>query len=120
MTKSESPAIGASVPAAPSFEYFAPGCKKVFKAHSHFESLLKAEIERVLLKERETGFSKTKTASRIPFRGRRVMECRVNAGTLPAVRVAFALAPDVITIVFLSTDIQKSAFSKELDAFLAS
>ena len=120
MANSEPKGKGGASPGVPAFDYFAPGCKKVFKAHSHFEPLIKAEIERVVSKERETGFSKTKSASRLTFRGQRVLECRVNVGTLPAIRVAFSLAPETVTIVFLSTDIQKSAFSKELDAFLAS
>ena len=102
------------------FSYFDPGCKKVFKAQSHYEALLKAEIERVIAKEKATGFSKTKAASRLLFRGNRLLECRVNVGALPAVRVAFALTEGTAVIVFLSTDIQKSEFSKALDHFLAS
>ncbi len=103
-----------------SFDYYAPGCRKVFKVYSHYETLIKAEVERVIGKEAETGFSKTKTASRLPFRGARVLECRVNVGTIPPIRSAFVLKQGVVTVVFLSTDIQKSVFTKELDLFLRS
>lgn len=65
-----------------------------------------------------TQFAKTKLASRLSFRGLKVYECRVNPAKLPALRVAFTVHDDVATVVFLSSHIQKSEFSRELDSFL--
>ena len=100
------------------FEYDDSGCKKVRKTHAHYFSLLKSEIERIVSKEIETGFSKSKTATRSLYNGRKVWECRVNVSALPSVRVAYAVSGDTVSVVFLSTNIQKSEFTKELEKFL--
>ena len=114
MGKGETPSQEGSA-----FSYHEPGCRKVFKAQSHHVALIREEIERSIAKEMETGFSKSKNASRSLFRGSRILECRVNVSTLPPVRVAYTVSGETVTVVFLSTDIQKSEFTKALDRFLS-
>ena len=102
----------------PVVEYTEAGTRKLFhKFYSHEETIRRA-VEETIQKQLDTNFSKTKLASRIPYEGRKLYECRVNVGKLPAFRVAFAVHDCHVQVVFMTNRIQKSDFSRLLDTFL--
>ncbi|MDD7464841.1 MAG: hypothetical protein PUK59_01125 [Actinomycetaceae bacterium] len=99
-------------------EFYLPGCKALFRRYAAQEQQLRTAIEQHIDGQIATDFVHTKLASRRLFNGLKVYECRVNVGKLPALRVAFTVRTGVATVVYISTNIQKSEFSKEIDAFL--
>ena len=101
-----------------SFEFYEPGCKAVFRKYSHQEAAIREGVSAHVRREIDTDFAKTKLATRRHFDGHKVYECRVNLAKLPALRVAFALDGSQVTIVYMSTNIQKSEFSAEIESFL--
>ena len=101
------------------FQYDKTGCRHLFKTYPHNVDEIKAAIEQQVRQQAETDFSKTKLASRLPYEGQKVYECRVNVGKLPAVRVAFTFKGEAAYIAFASTDIQKSTFSEAVGRFLS-
>lgn len=94
------------------------GCRKVLHTYAHRADEIKTEVEHTIRAQIVHDFSRTKTASHIPYHGMKLFECRVNVGKLPAIRVAFALSGDDVDVAFMTTNIQKSDFSRQLDAFL--
>ncbi|MCI5826505.1 MAG: hypothetical protein MR006_07560 [Arcanobacterium sp.] len=94
------------------------GNKAIFRRFSAQAETIRAAVTAQLETQISADFSKTKLASRHLFAGLRVYECRVNMGKLPALRVAFTVRGNQATVVYMSTHIQKSDFSREVDAFL--
>lgn len=94
------------------------GCKALFRKYPAQAEMIRDAVQAQVGGQIALDFSKTKLASRRPYHGRKLYECRVNVGKLPAVRVAFAVHGKSVAVAFMSTDIQKSVFTKELDAFL--
>lgn len=99
-------------------EFYTSGCKAVFRKYAAQEQRIRAAIAQHIARQVATNFAQTKLASRRLFEGLSVYECRVNVGKLPAFRVAFTVRADLATVVYISTHIQKSEFSREIDAFL--
>lgn len=102
----------------PTFYYEKSGTRKVFHKFNLHSDNIRNAIEETIEKELATNFSKTKLASHIPYRGHKIYECRVNVGKLPAFRVAFTIYNNSVDIVFITNQIQKSSFSKALNALL--
>lgn len=100
------------------FSYNEAGTRKVFHKFHAQQETLRAHIEAHLREQVANGLPGIKLASRLPFHGNKIYECRVNPGPLPALRVAFTLDQTDVCIVFISTDIQKSVFSRDMDRFI--
>ena len=100
------------------FVYNNKGCRKVFKTYHHQEKTIKKTIEKQLIRQIETDFSKTKLATRIEVDGHKCYECRINPPQLPPVRVAFIRDDQKVTIYYLTTNIVKADFTHELEHFL--
>lgn len=90
------------------------GCRKILAKNPS----LKKKISEGLIRQAENGFFKTKAATRTRWKGQPVYEFRVNDPALKAVRVAFTAFHHEMHVVYITTSIQKSEFSKEIDAFL--
>lgn len=101
-------------------EFYEPGCGPMFRKHpgDAAREVIVSAVTSQIETQIATHFAKTKLASRRPFRGMKVYECRVNPPKLPALRVAFTVHGDTATAVYLSSHIQKSDFSREIDSFL--
>lgn len=102
------------------FYYSEPGTRKFFHRLRAQSDEIKKTIEETIEKQIATNFSKTKMASRLPYEGHKLYECRVNVGKLPALRVAFTVYEHQVFVVFITNQIQKSDFSKALETFLKS
>lgn len=101
-------------------EFYEPGCSQVLRKHpgdATREVIVSAVTSQIEIQV-ATHFAKTKLASRRFFRGLKVYECRVNPPKLPALRVAFTVHDDTATAVYITSQIQKSDFSREIDSFL--
>ena len=101
------------------FSYYEPGTKRVFKKFEQQKAQLMNAIEQRIAQEWARDFAQTKRATHKSFQGKTIRECRVNAGTLPAFRVAFVLEQAAVQVLFISTQIQKSDFTHDLDALLS-
>lgn len=97
---------------------FNNGCKAFFKKHPHTKRIAEQKISAAIDKEVKTGMSKVKLAVRDKINGLSCYEFRLNLGKIGSVRIAFTVHHDLATIYFISTDLQKSSFSTEVQRIL--
>lgn len=79
---------------------------------------LKQAIARTIADQIENGLFKCKFATTLRWRGAPVRECRVNERSVGAVRVAFTAEGRTCTVLFISSTLQKRAFTAELERSL--
>ena len=94
------------------------GCRKTFKTYKHQEKVIKKAIEKQLIRQLETDFTKVKLATRIEVKGHKCYECRVNPPQLPPLRIAFIRDQNTVTVCYMTTNIVKADFTHELEHFL--
>ena len=63
--------------------------------------------------------TKVKLASRQKVAGQSVYEFRLNLGKLGSARLAFTVQNKQVTVYFITSDLQKSSFSRDFDRILA-
>lgn len=61
--------------------------------------------------------TKVKLATRRKINNLPCYEMRLNLGKMGSVRIAFTVHDDQVVVRYLSTSLQKSEFSKELEKF---
>lgn len=86
----------------------------MLRKHPH----LQARIQRTIEGQLVNGLFKSKFATSIRWQGLPVWECRVNEKSVGSVRVAFAVQDGHATVLFISSQLQKRAFTVELEHFL--
>lgn len=91
------------------------GCAALLRKHPQLEE----RVRRTVLGQLDAGMFKSKFATSMRWHGLPLWECRVNEKSVGAVRAAFAVQGEAITIVYLSPTLQKKAFATELERFLA-
>ncbi|MDF7668831.1 hypothetical protein [Lactobacillus sp. ESL0703] len=97
-------------------EYERSGCKQFFKKHKNEIKLIKHCIEEALTIQVETGMSKVKRAASERVNGDCVYECRVNLKKTGSARVAFIIdEQSLITVIYISSTLQKDAFTHLLE-----
>lgn len=97
------------------FHYNDKGCRKVFKTYKAQMNKIKSSIEAQIEKQLDNHFAKVKVATRTLVDGHKCYECRVNIGKLPNIRVAFYVEGQEVTVVYISSTLQKDMFTHELD-----
>ncbi|ERL64941.1 hypothetical protein [Schleiferilactobacillus shenzhenensis] len=93
------------------------GCKAFFKKHRPAAPVIRQHIAATLARQLTHGLARVKRASRLPYAGQTVYECRVNPPTGP-LRCAFVYSDTTVTVVWLSMTIQKDVFTADLERFL--
>ncbi|RVU71563.1 MULTISPECIES: hypothetical protein [Lactobacillus] len=93
---------------------FESSCKSFFKKHPHTQKLAEQKIAAAIDKEIKTGMTKVKLAIREKINGLACYEFRLNLGKIGSVRIAFTFHQELATIYFITTDLQKSTFSNEI------
>lgn len=99
--------------------FYNPGCKPFFKKHSSQKKVIVDNIAKAINKELATGMTKVKLASRQKIAGDSVYEFRLNLGKIGSARIAFTVQDKQANVYFITSDLQKSAFSREFDRILA-
>lgn len=94
------------------------GCKAFFKKHPQTKKLAQNKIGSAIEKETQTGMSKVKLATRRKINDLPCYEMRLNLGNTGSVRIAFTVHDKQATVYYLTTTLQKSEFSKELENVL--
>ena len=94
------------------------GTKRLWKKHPHDVDRIRTIVCHALENEIATGFATSKRASHLTYLGHVLYECRVGLGKLPDVRVAYFVESHTATVVFISTTLQKSEFTHELEKML--
>ena len=94
------------------------GCKTFFKKHPHNKKIVQAKINSAIKKEVQTGMSKVKLATRKKINNLPCYEMRLNLRNIGSVRIAFTVHDNQTTVYYLTTTLQKSEFSKELEKTL--
>lgn len=94
------------------------GCKTFFKKHPQSKKVAQTKIKSAIEKEVQTGMSKVKLATRKKINNLPCYEMRLNLGNLGSVRIAFTVRDHQATVHYLTTTLQKSEFSKELEKVL--
>lgn len=94
------------------------GCKTFFKKHSQNKKLVQTKISSAIEKEVQTGMSKVKLATRKKINNLPCYEMRLNLGNIGSVRIAFTVYDNQATVYYLTTTLQKSEFSKEIENVL--
>ncbi|MCK2063263.1 hypothetical protein J3997_03635 [Lactobacillus acidophilus] len=94
------------------------GCKTFFKKHPQNKKIVQAKINSAIKKEVQTGMSKVKLATRKKINNLPCYEMRLNLRNIGSVRIAFTVHDNQTTIYYLTTTLQKSEFSKELEKTL--
>ncbi|WP_300923742.1 hypothetical protein [uncultured Limosilactobacillus sp.] len=72
-------------------------------------------ISAAVNREVETGMSKVKLATRKKIAGKSLYEFRLNVGKIGSVRIAFTEDQDNAIVYFISSSLQKTTFTYELD-----
>lgn len=93
-------------------------CKSFFKKHPQNKKVVQTKISSAIEKEVQTGMSKVKLATRKKINNLPCYEMRLNLGKAGSVRIAFTVYDNQATVYYLTTTLQKSEFSKELDKAL--
>lgn len=91
------------------------GCKAFFKKHPQAKKVARQKIAQAIQTEIDTGMTKVKLATRQKLNGQSCYEMRLNLGKVGSVRIAFTVNQNQSTIYYLTTTLQKSAFSNELN-----
>lgn len=94
------------------------GCKPFFKKHPQAKRVATAKISTAIDLEVATGMTKVKLALRQRGNGLPCYEMRLNLGKVGSVRMAFTVEHNQATVYFLTTDLQKSEFSREVTKVL--
>lgn len=94
------------------------GCKTFFKKHPQNKKIVQAKINSAIEKEIQTGMSKVKLATRKKINNLPCYEMRLNLRNIGSVRIAFTVHDNQTTVYYLTTTLQKSEFSKELEKTL--
>ncbi|MCH3923253.1 hypothetical protein [Limosilactobacillus sp.] len=100
-------------------DFYQAGCKSFFKKHSRQVELIRRRIAAAIDEEQETGMTKVKLASRQRVAGHPVYEFRLNLGKIGSARVAFTIDGEQVTVYFISSQLQKSSFSHDVERILA-
>ncbi len=90
------------------------GCSSLLRKHPE----LKKRIIQTIESQIQNGFFKSKFATSIRWNNSPIWECRVNEKTVGSVRVAFSVYKDSIKVLYISSTLQKKAFTTELNQFL--
>lgn len=90
------------------------GCRTMLQKHPH----LRQRISETIASQMANGLFRAKFATARRWKGQPIWECRVNERSAGSVRVAFSLARDMATVLFVSPTLQKRAFGEELERFL--
>lgn len=98
---------------------FDKGCKAFFKKHPQIKKSAHEKISFAIEKEVRTGMAKVKLATRRKINNLSCYEMRLNLGKMGSVRIAFTVHDEQVVVWYLSTSLQKSEFSKELEKSLA-
>lgn len=99
--------------------FYNPGCKPFFKKHGSQKKLIVRNIQKAIAKALAKGMTKVKLASRQKVAGQSVYEFRLNLGKLGSARLAFTVQNKQVTVYFITSDLQKSSFSRDFDRILA-
>lgn len=91
------------------------GCKTFFKKHPQNKKIVQAKINSAIKKEVQTGMSKVKLATRKKINNLPCYEMRLNLRNIGSIRIAFTVHDNQTTVYYLTTTLQKSEFSKELE-----
>lgn len=90
------------------------GCQAMLRKHPHLQARIAQTVEGQL----SHGLFRSKFATNMRWQGSPVWECRVNEKSVGSVRVAFAVHEGSATVLFISPELQKRAFTAELERFL--
>lgn len=90
----------------------------LFQKHPQGKKSAQAKIGSAIKKEVQTGMSKVKLATRKKINNLPCYEMRLNLGKNGSVRIAFTVHDNQATVYYLTTTLQKSEFSKELEKAL--
>lgn len=111
----DSPQSVAPAPSAPATVTFDKrGCAPLLRKHPTLETRVTKAVEGQLA----NGLFKSKFATTLRWQGLPLWECRVNEKSVGAVRAAFVVQGARATVLYLSTTLQKRAFTTELERFL--
>lgn len=94
------------------------GCKPFFKKVRGRQRAIQEKIVTAVSEQVTTGMGKTKLAVNDRIEGQSIHEFRLNIGPMGSVRVAFFTDNRMATVLFISTDLQKSSFTGDLERFL--
>ena len=94
------------------------GCKTFFKKHPQNKKIVQAKINSAIKKEVQTGMSKVKLDTQKKINNLPCYEMRLNLRNIGSVRIAFTVHDNQTTVYYLTTTLQKSEFSKELEKTL--
>lgn len=72
-------------------------------------------ISAAVNREMTTGMTKVKLATRKKIAGKSLYEFRLNVGKIGSVRIAFTEDQDNAIVYFISSSLQKTTFTYELD-----
>ena len=102
-----------------SLSFHKAGCKPFFKKYPASRKLAAKKISQAISREIITGLAKCKLAVRDRVQGLPCYEMRLNLGKQAgSVRLAFTVADGQAVVYFISTDLQKSSFTNEVQRFL--
>ncbi|WP_267202590.1 hypothetical protein [Limosilactobacillus kribbianus] len=99
-------------------DFYQAGCKSFFKKHARQVDLIRRRIAAAVDEEQKTGMTKVKLASRQRVAGHPVYEFRLNLGKIGSARVAFTIDGEQVTVYFISSQLQKSSFSHDVERVL--
>lgn len=91
------------------------GCKPFLKRYGAQQAEIQRRIQAAVARELATGMTKVKVATPRKLAGLTCYEFRLNLGQLGSARLAFTVRKAQVTIYYISHDLQKATFSRELD-----
>lgn len=90
------------------------GCLGMLRKHPR----LKERIEQTIRGQMANRLFKSKHATNARWRNLPIWECRVNEKSVGSVRTAFVVHGSSATVLLISSELQKRAFTAELEGFL--
>ena len=90
------------------------GCAAMLRKHPALES----RVAQAVATQLANGLFKSKFATAMRWQGLPIWECRVNERSVGSVRAAFTVRDGRALVLYLSSTLQKRAFTLELERFL--
>lgn len=95
-------------------DFVKSGCQMMLRKHPH----LQERIEQTIACQMGNSLFRSKFATNMRWHGAPIWECRVNERSVGSVRIAFSVQDRHITVLFISSELHKRAFTTALEHFL--
>lgn len=95
-------------------EFDKRGCARALRRWPGLEQRIVEAIDT----QEQAGWFKCKTATKRPFCGHSLQECRVNERSCGSVRVAFWVEGTHARVVYITPTLVKRDFTRELERFI--